>query len=170
MVMEPGESLVGSYLRYVEGCELVLHNTFAGEQAEIDVIGIKPADSLVILCEVATHIRGLNYGQGNVDTLNRLDHKIGRARRFADRTFPDEQHRYEIWSPVVPKGILTSGFDDLMAKHETAGVKVVFVVNEEYTTRVQALLDRARQDAGATGEPAYRLLQILTRLRGQLNL
>lgn len=43
---DPGESLVGSYLHYIVGCQLVLHNTFTPEeQGELDVIGVQLSGS-----------------------------------------------------------------------------------------------------------------------------
>ena len=62
---ESGELLVGSYLRLVEGCELVTYNQRSheeGEQMEIDVIGVDNAEAgeqIVYICEVVTHIDGL---------------------------------------------------------------------------------------------------------------
>ena len=44
-----------------------------------------------------------------------------------------------------------------------------FVANHDYTERVQRLLDHAKTGTKATSEPAYRMLQILTHLRGQLD-
>ena len=37
-----GQNLVGAYLRYIEQCDFVVHNTFLDhEQGELDVIGMK---------------------------------------------------------------------------------------------------------------------------------
>lgn len=82
MALDIGESLVGSYLRYVEGCEVVVYNTQTPDvQGEIDVIGIKhgPApDRTVWLCEAITHIEGMEYGGGYADTVKRISTKVGR--------------------------------------------------------------------------------------------
>jgi hypothetical protein len=70
---ESGELLVGSYLRLVEGCELVTYNQRsheAGNQLEIDVIGVdntEDGQQAVYTCEVVTHIDGLHYS-GTPDT------------------------------------------------------------------------------------------------------
>ena len=45
-----------------------------------------------------------------------------------------------------------------------------FVINAEYAKRVQMLIDHAKTYPSATNDPAYRLIQILTRVRGGLNL
>jgi hypothetical protein len=61
MAPDIGESLVGSYLRYVVGCEVVVYNTQTPNvQGELDVIALKQATPRTVwLCEVITHIRGV---------------------------------------------------------------------------------------------------------------
>jgi hypothetical protein len=56
MATDIGESIVGSYLRYLIGCEVVVYNTQTPNvQGELDVIGIKTAAPRnVWLCEVIT--------------------------------------------------------------------------------------------------------------------
>ena len=166
---DPGESLVGSYLHYIVGCQLVLHNTFTPEeQGELDVIGVQLSGSerVVWFCEVTTHIQGLNYG-GFESTVTKVRDKIRRAKAFADVTFPNDSHRYEIWSPVVPVGRLTEAFGRLESEFSDNELDVKFIINERYSQRVQELVEHARGNPSATSEPAYRLLQILTRLRGE---
>ena len=162
-----GENLVGSYLRYVEGCDLVVHNTFLAEkQGEIDVLGITlQPERQVIFAEVTTHILGMSYGDHD-KTVRKLRDKIKRATDFADETFPDEPKRYEIWSPVVHEGKLTAALEELAREYSEVDLDVLFVVNQLYAERVQALIDHARRNSKATSDPAYRLLQVLTRVRG----
>lgn len=169
MAQDIGESLVGSYLRYIEGCELVVYNTHTpGVQGEIDVIALKQGRPRVVwLCEVITHVRGVLYSGGYTGTVTKIRDKVERARDFAAATFPDEQHRYEIWSPVVPSGQVTL-FEELEREFDSAELDLRFVVNDVYAERVQQLIEHARRSASATSEPAYRLLQILTRVRGEL--
>ncbi len=81
-------------------------------------------------------------------------------------TFPDEQHRYQWWSPVVAEGATTTMFDELCSEWAGEGRSLEFVINEEYTRRIGELLEYARKKPSATSEPAYRMLQMLTRLRG----
>lgn len=93
MAEDIGESLVGSYLRYVKACEFVLFNTYLpGQQGEIDVIGIRlgnPRD--VYFAEVTTHIGGMTYG-GNASTVSKVKDKLARARGFAQDRFPGDRH------------------------------------------------------------------------------
>lgn len=165
-----GENLVGSYLRYVEGCEFVVYNThLPGVQGEIDVVALKLGEPRVVyFCEVITHIRGVLYGTYD-RTVTKVEEKVGRARRFAQDTFPADQHRYEIWSPVVPSG-MTRRFEELAAWLRDDSLDVAFITNDTYTARVQKLIDHARRNTSATSEPAYRLLQVLTSARGTLTL
>ena len=162
-----GENLVGSYLRYVRECHFVVYNTYLPDmQGEIDVIGVRlSVPQEVWLCEVVTHIRGLQYGT-YAKTIQRVQDKIKRAREFANTMFPYGHHYFEIWSPVVPKGKLTKNFNDLEAEYTSKDMDVKFIINQNYTAKIQELVEHARQNTAATSEPAYRLLQILTRLRG----
>lgn len=166
-----GENLVGSYLRYVDECPFVIYNTqIPGLQGEIDVMGMKIApEPEVVFCEVVTHIRGAQYGTYD-HTINKIRDKISRAREFAKAIMADWQHRYEVWSPVVPVGKLTDRFAELETAYSDDELDVAFIINEIYADRVQRLLDRARRDPSATSEPAFRLLQILTHVRGELTL
>jgi hypothetical protein len=165
---DPGESLVGSYLPYIVGCQLVLHNTFTPEeQGELDVVGIQLIGSkrVVWFCEATTHIQGLNYGDFEV-TVKKVRDKIRRAKRFAELTFPEDVQRYEIWSPVVSVGRLTKAFEELEKEFSDTDLNVKFIINELYSKRILELVEHARTNSSATSEAAYRLLQILTRLRG----
>ncbi len=135
------------------------------------MIGIKADHQPPIawFCEVTTHIQGLNYG-GFAKTVEKIRDKIQRARRFALQTFPEHAHRYEIWSPVVPIGRLTSAFEELEREYDSEDLDVKFVINDLYSKRVVELIDHARGNPSATSEPAYRLIQVLTRLRGDWRL
>ena len=161
-----GESLVGAYMRHVEECSIVIYNSFfADQQGEVDVVGVKPGPAgeprTVYLCEVTTHISGMH-----APLLNRIPGKLGRLREFAELTFPGEHHIYQWWSPRVPVGGRTSALERIKREWAAEDRLFEFVINEEYTRRMRALIDHARGNTSTTGEPAYRLLQVLTRLRG----
>jgi hypothetical protein len=160
-----GESLVGAYFRYVWECEFVLFNTFLpGVQGEIDVIGIRlgtPRD--VYFAEVTTHLDGMTYG-GNTSTVEKVKSKLARARDFASERFPGDAHHYSVWSPRVPVGAVTAAFADMAAEFAARGERLTFVVNTEYGDRVQELIEVARTNRRPTSDPAFRLLQVLTRV------
>lgn len=109
MAEDIGENLVGSYLRYVVGCEFVVYNTqYPGIQGEIDVVAMKLSGEQreVWFCEVVTHIRGTMYGTYD-KTVTKLGDKLSRAKDFAVKMFPGDKHYFEVWSPKVPQGALS---------------------------------------------------------------
>ncbi len=62
-MQNPGEEIVGEYLKYFLGCDFVEYNLYTPDvQGEIDVVGINPKNKVVYICEVATHlVTGLQY-------------------------------------------------------------------------------------------------------------
>lgn len=167
--MDIGESIVGAYMRYIRKCEVVVYNTFLRDkQGELDVVALKTGEPRQVwLCEVTTHIKGMLYpGADSTDgTAKKLSDKLGRAREFADAAFPDDTMHFEIWSPRVAKGKLTTAFLALEEEAVATGMDLSFVVNEDYTERMRELAAHAKKHASATSEPAYRMLQILGHLR-----
>lgn len=161
--MDMGESLVGSYFKFVEGCKMVVYNCQM-EEGEIDVVALDPAGDRVYLCEVATHLRGMLYGHSNSTTLARVEHKIRRALGFAAQNFPQRTGVFMLWSPVVSRG-LAEGFARLASSLALQGMQAQFIINREYTARIRRLREAARENIRLTDEPAFRLLQILEHLR-----
>lgn len=162
--MDIGESLVGSYFKYVLGCKIVVYNCHLEGGGEIDIIALAPDGSRVYLCEVATHLRGLLYGDSNANTCARIVHKIKRAAAFATANFPGREPVFMLWAPVVSRGLVR----DLFAIKENLAVPditIELVLNHDYTACIRRLRDAARQNLKTTDEPAFRLLQILEHLR-----
>lgn len=162
-----GESLVGAYMRHVERCSIVLYNSFfADQQGEVDVVAVKPGAAgtprRVYLCEVTTHIKGMSRA-----TVRRVPGKLARLREFAELTFPGEEHRFQWWSPYFQTGATTDQFDELWAAWAADGRSLEFIINRAYTERIAQLVEVARRNPSTTNEPAFRMLQILTRLRGE---
>lgn len=163
-MLDIGESLVGSYLRYVEECDFVHYQTHDSGQGEIDVIGMRLRDRRVWLCEVAIHLAGLEYGKGYAGSRDKVRQKIDRAEEFAKKLFSDQQTTYEFWSLRVPSGLVTM-LHELEQEYRARDLDVTFVVNEMFTERIEALRSKAAATERATAEPAFRLMQILTHLR-----
>lgn len=163
--MEMGESLVASYFKYVEGIRMVVHNApFDQGQGELDLIVIDPQGLRVFICEVVTHIEGMLYGNGSQDTITKVRDKLNRARQFAASQFNGWQCELMVWSPVVPKG-LASKLLDLEAELVGQQTPVTMVINGRFTERIERLRLVARNNSSATDEPAFRMMQILERLR-----
>lgn len=164
-----GESIVGSYLRHVRACDLVLYNEFTGDQqGEVDVIGVKASPvPEVWLCEVATHIAGLQYDASAEKSRAKISAKIDRAKTYADRVFKAHQQHFELWSPRVPVGAMTTWMGEEQLRRQDALLEVDFIINDKYTNAVSELISAAKVSTKTTGEDAFRMLQILTHLRGR---
>src|SRR5262245_13331448 len=114
-----GELVAGAYLECIEQCDIVHYNyrppgTGLKGMAEIDVLGLHFERQTVLMCEVATHLRGLNYGSGNAVTVQKIRDKLDRnmnCARYFESTFPIVRHM--LWSPNVPTGALTKQLADL---------------------------------------------------------
>ena len=162
MPVQMGEYLVGAYLKLIESCDFVDYNvrTPGGGMAglnELDVIGIHFGKSTAFLCEVTTHIRGVLYG-GNQETINRINRKFEKQRAYAEQYMGQFKHHvFMFWSPVVPQGFLTTH----LAKID--GLQLI--INSEYKLRVNELLTKAKLEKQDTGNPVFRVFQILGALR-----
>ena len=186
---ESGELLVGSYLRLIEKCELVMYNQRSheeGNQLEIDVIGVdntEDGEQVVYTCEVVTHIDGLLYqgtpdtdqwaeygGDGYQNTLERLWRKFKANREYVTELFDADSYIFQFWSPVVrgnrdEKYLLTGLYDMADEFKNETGAELELVINEQYTDRIEALREKAGQTEKDYGELGFRILQILNHLR-----
>jgi len=164
MNTEMGEFLVGAWLKEVKKCDFIQYNARLPEGhlpglSEVDVIGLDLKNKVAYLCEVTTHLRGVLYGTYQ-KTMKKIRDKFERDKAFSDKILKDFPTRhYMLWSPIVPGGKLTSQLMEL----EKKGVEIV--VNRTYAERIDELTRAAREKANDTGNPAFRLLQILEHLR-----
>lgn len=163
-----GESLVGAYLRHVLGCDVVIYNSFfADRQGEVDVVGLEQGRPRTVwLCEVTTHIGGMQLKETHDASVRVIRDKLDRLLHFAETTFPGDIHHYEWWSPRVPVGRMTTFMETVEQEWANHRRELRFVMNEEYTKRMRQLIASAEKNSSATNEPAYRMLQVLARLRG----
>ncbi|AEG43898.1 hypothetical protein [Isoptericola variabilis] len=159
-MVDIGESLVGAYMRQVRRCHTVAYNSRPPTgQGEIDVIGVAGHgdDRQVWVAEVATHLDGLLYGSGNADTVQKMASKVATARAYAAEVFPDADPIIELWAPNVPAPLMAA----------LREVDVVVVGNEDFTRRVNELAALASASTRLSGDDAFRMLQLLTHLRGE---
>jgi hypothetical protein len=180
-----GELIVGAYLRIVEECDLVSYNqrsTEIGHQMELDVLGVGSTGGpqTVFGCEVVTHLNGMNYN-GNPETdrwaefgnqsyqytLQRMWEKFEEDLGLLQEVFDDdEEYNLQLWSPVVPQGHLTDGFDELQRRFEAEhGAEITLVINGVYAERIKELRGLAAESTKSYDQPAFRFLQILEHLR-----
>jgi len=162
MRTEPGEFLVGAYLKLVEGCDVVDYNVRipgGGLEGlgELDVVGLNFKSKTAFVCEVTTHILGLLY-KNNAESVARIRRKHMRQRQYAKRFLTSfGAHRFMFWSPVVPVGYLTTNLQKI------EGLELV--INGRYKQRIAALRSFARKHTHETQNPSFRVLQILEHLR-----
>lgn len=162
MPTEIGEYLVGAYLKLIIGCDFVDYNVRVQGGGlpglnELDVIGIQFEKNTAYLCEVTTHLRGTLY-RNNQETVKRVEDKYARQKAYAKKYLSQfDCHEFMFWSPYVPKGYITSNLEKL------DGLELV--INGKYTRRVEELLNKARNEKQDTGNPVFRVFQILGSLR-----
>lgn len=162
MLPEMGEYLVGAYLKLILCCDFIIYNQRIERQREIDIIGLSTRKKLAYLCEVATHLGGLNYGEGKEHTIKTLSKKIKAFHDYGTKTLPESRIICMFWSPYVPVGYLTKSLEKMKRQFD---FNVELIINEEYTSRVNELKERAKRETRKRGEPFFRVLQILEHLR-----
>jgi hypothetical protein len=99
----PGERLVGDYLRHIKGCDFVDFNVYTtAVQGEIDVVGVASAKKQAYICEVVTHLTtGIQYVKDKrPDTSDRLIRKFIKDVQYGTHAFPDYSVEYMLWSPL----------------------------------------------------------------------
>lgn len=89
-------------------------------------------------------------------TVTKVRTKMASARAYADAIYPNADVTVEVWSPVVPSGLVS----------QLVGCGGELVVNQRFADCVQELLNQARASTKLSGDDAFRLLQLLTHLRG----
>ena len=156
-----GEYVVGAYLKQRLKCDVVDYNVRPPDGgleglAEFDVVGLKFSDRLAYICEVVTHLDGINYGN-NRKTIERIRKKHERQRWYAKEYLPDFTPIFMLWSPVVPKGYLTQHLQTIQS--------LELFINERYKACVDELRKDAKRTTRDTGNPFLRALQILEHLR-----
>jgi len=163
--MDAGELFVGAYLEIVKGCDVVDYNVRTKKGGleglgELDVMGFRFDEngiSTVYLCEVTTHLLGLNYGSYE-KTIQKIIEKYERQMAYAEKYLRFfDRYKYMYWSPRVPKGKLT---DELSKINQ-----LEFIINENYTDKFNELRKIAGKQTRDTGNLFFRVLQIQEHLR-----
>ena len=182
---QPGEQLVGAYLRVIEQCDLVTYNQRSmkqGDQMELDVLGVKstPDGQHIFACEVVTHLDGqlysgtpssddwADYGNASYQySLERISEKFERIVGYLDVVFDDlSLAEIHLWSPYVSEGYQTDGLAEVVERTESEhGISVQLVINDDYTDRIDTLRDAARSSSKDYSETGFRYLQILEGMR-----
>jgi hypothetical protein len=160
---EIGEYLVGAYLKEIKKCGIVDYNERqqgGGRrgQNELDVIGFDFTNSEVYLCEVSTHIVDLSYGKGTEYTIQKIKDKFEVQQEYYNTNLKDKfnQAHFMLWAPKASKNIL-KGLGDCK--------NLKLVVNDKYTECVNELIKKSKKYTNPTGNPAFRLLQIISHMK-----
>jgi hypothetical protein len=167
----PGERLVGDYLRYIKKCDFVDFNVYTtATQGEIDVVGVARATKCAYICEVCTHLStGIQYVKNaRPDTANRLIKKFLKDIDYGNQAFADHYAvRYMLWSPVVRRSKGKPEYDQFahLKKIEDEvrarrGVDIETVINERFLEAIDTLREFARQHTKELKSPIMRFLQI----------
>ena len=182
---QPGEQLVGAYLRVIEQCDLVTYNQRSmkqGDQMELDVLGVKstPDGQRIFACEVVTHLDGqlysgtpssdewADYGNDSYQySLERISEKFERIVGYLDVVFDDlSLAEIHLWSPYVSEGYQTKGLAEVVKRTERDyEPSVQLVINDDYTDRIKELRDVAGSSSKDYSETGFRYLQILEGMR-----
>lgn len=173
---DPGEHLVGQYLREVKECDFVefnLQTKFV--QGEIDVVGINSAKNVVYICEVATHLEtGLQYTRDSQpDNVNRFIKKFEKNVTYAEQNFEGYTKVYMLWTPVIriPKSDTTKhnqlkDIEEIISNiRKSTGVEIEAIYNEKFYACIQELRKIASNTTQAMTSPIMRFLQIEEKLK-----
>ncbi len=166
----PGERLVGDYLRYIKGCDFIDFNVYTKlVQGEIDVIGVDHAKKRAYICEVVTHLKtGIQYVKNaRPDTADQLIKKFVKDINYGAAAFRGYTILYMLWSPVVHRAQGNPQYDQFAhfarvgdeIKSKT-GVVIQFVTNEAYLEAMEALRTFASHESKELKSPVMRFLQI----------
>lgn len=162
MKTEMGEYIVGACLKLLKGCDFVEYNVrrpgggLAGLN-EIDMIGLDFKSKTAYLCEVTTHLEGLLYGSSANTTVERINKKYEKLRGYAKDCLSEFTPHFMFWSPVVRWSVEAE-------LKKMQGLELV--INKDYADYIVALKELAKKGTHDTGNPAFRVLQILGHLRG----
>jgi len=157
-----GEYIVGAYLKLIKGCGVVDYNVKppgGGLEGlgELDVIGLDFETKTAYICEVVTHLGGINYGSYD-ETIKRIHKKHQRQKQYARKHLSQFPNRFfMLWSPRIPVGKLSDRLEKI--------VGLELIINETYTEKVDELREKARKSTADINNPFFRTLQILEYLR-----
>ncbi len=163
MKTEIGEYIVGAYLSQVLDCNYVQYNVRAPGGGikglnELDVVGFRLQAGEAILCEVTTHITGLLVGDFK-KTILKIRRKHEWQKMYATQYLAQFSVRYMYWSPVVNSAYLKTE----LKKLSDEGLEII--INGRYSACVEEMRQQARKVSCDVGNPFFRTLQILERLK-----
>jgi hypothetical protein len=179
LVQNPGEEVVGEYLKTILGCDFVEYNLYTPDvQGEIDVVGINAKNNIIYVCEVATHlVTGLQYVKNKQpDNVDRFIKKFRKNIRYANKNFSEYEKHFMLWSPIVKNqgpNAKHNQLDDiseiLSVLRLEYGVEIEPVINQEYANCLARLRAYAAKETKELKSPIMRLMQIEEKLSKHIN-
>ena len=175
---DPGEHLVGQYLKYIKGCDFVEYNLQTKlKQGEIDVVAINSSESKVYICEVVTHLTGvglLYVKGGRPDNVGRLTSEFRKDIEYGITNFRDFERIYMLWTPLAKDtGTMAKSnpFKDIREVKEKIklefGIDLIIFMNEDYMRALSELRGFASKTSYAMKSPIMRYLQIEETLKSK---
>ena len=172
----PGEHLVGQYLKTVKNCDFVEYNLQTKfVQGEIDVVGIDSTQKQIYICEVATHLEtGLQYVKNKrPNNVERFKSKFAKNIEYAKRNFREYKCHYMLWSPIIkiPKkeDSKNNQEQDLQEikefLHENFDIELELIYNQKYLNCINELREIAKKTTQEMSSPIMRFLQIEEKLK-----
>ncbi|MCY3740225.1 MAG: hypothetical protein OXH00_04330 [Candidatus Poribacteria bacterium] len=168
-MLNVGEQLVSSYLRYIRQCDFIETNLPTESQGEIDVVGLNMSKQQVYVCEVAIHIRGLQYTTNDVkngiktrrpDNVQRLTDKFSRGIKHACKHWNQYDRHFMFWSPIINTSQMRH-LEEIKANvKEQYSVAIEFIVNERFQACLAELRNYAADKTFEFLCPLMRLMQI----------
>lgn len=178
-MLNVGEQLVSSYLRYIRKCDFIQTNLYTIEaHGEIDVVGINLKEKQVYICEVAIHLTtGLQYvKEKRPNNIQKLTDKFSRDIEYANKYLSEYNRHFMLWSPIVKDSQGQATYNQLghLAEIKAAiyakfGVELECVVNEEFLSCLQEMRMFAGSQTAELQCPLMRLLQIEHYLTKHIN-
>lgn len=169
-MLNVGEQLVSSYLRYIRKCDFIQTNLYTIDaQGEIDVVGINLKEKRVYVCEVAVHLTtGLQYvKEKRPNNVQKLTEKFSRDIEYTRKYLSEYEPHYMLWSPIVkdrkgdPLYNQVSHLSEISAQLKAKyNVKLECVVNEKFLACLKELREFARLQTAELQCPLLRLIQI----------
>ena len=170
-MLNVGEQLVSSYLRYIRKCDFVETNVHTGKsQGEIDVIGLSLSKQQVYICEVTIHIDGLQYvnsKNNQTDNVQKLTDKFSRGIEYAQKYYDEYDQHFMFWSPIVkdskgkPENNQMRHLEEIQANiKDRYKIDVECIVNEKFQECLVEMRNYAKTSKENFQCPLMRLMQI----------
>ena len=169
-MLNVGEQLVSSYLRYILNCDFIQTNLYTIEsQGEIDVVGLNLTERQVYICEVAIHLTtGLQYVKNKrPNNVQKLTDKFSRDIEYAHKYLNQYMHHFMLWSPIVkdtkgkPENNQMLHLEEIKANiKERYEINIECIVNEKFQECLVELRNYAETQTQELQCPLMRLMQI----------